>query len=64
MFGYIGYYVFVLYESVYYKYIYPKYSDTLTFTTLRANSADDKLMIFFFVFPRKQDLAFHANCLL
>ena len=29
--------------------------------TLKANSADDKLMIFFLIFPRKQDLTFHAN---
>ena len=35
----------------------------LTFTTLWANSADDTLMIFFFLnFPRKQDLMFHTNC--
>ena len=31
----------------------------LTFITLWANSADDKLVMV----PRKQDLTFHANCL-
>ena len=31
--------------------------------TLVAKSADDKLRIFVLVFPRKQDLTFHANCL-
>ena len=36
---------------------------TLTFTTLWTNSADDKVMIFFFFLRRKQDLTFHANCL-
>ena len=36
---------------------------TLTFTTLWAFSAKDKLMIFFLFFPKKQDLTFHANCL-
>ena len=36
----------------------------LTLTTLWANSTDDKLMIFFSYFPRKQAFAFHANCLL
>ena len=41
---------------------YWKIKFCLTFTTLRANSADDKL-ICFFIFPRKQDLIFHANCL-
>ena len=35
----------------------------LTFTTLWAFSADDKMMLFFLFFPRKQDLTFHANCL-
>ena len=35
----------------------------LTFTTLLANSADDKLMILFLIFPTQQDLTFHANCL-
>ena len=34
----------------------------LTFTTLRENSADEKLIIFF-LFPRPQDMTFHANCL-
>ena len=33
----------------------------LTFTTLGAYSAEDKLVIFF-TFPKKQDLTFHANC--
>ena len=33
----------------------------LTFTTLRANSADDQLVIFR-IFPGKQDLKFHASC--
>ena len=28
-----------------------------------ANLADLKLVIFFLIFPRKQDLTFHANCL-
>ena len=35
----------------------------LTFITHLANSADDKLVVFFLIFPRKQDLTFHANCL-
>ena len=38
----------------------------LTFTTLYANSADDKLMtffLFFFILFRKQNLTLHANCL-
>ena len=33
------------------------FSILLNFTTVLANSADDKLMIFF-IFPRKQDLTF------
>ena len=37
--------------------------DTLTFTTLLPNSADDKLVIVSLIFPRKQGLTFHANCL-
>ena len=37
--------------------------DFFTFSTLWANSADDKLNIFIIIFPRKQDLTFHANCL-
>ena len=45
-------------------YIYPEFANTLTFTTLWAFSADDKLMIFFLIFPSKLDLTFHANCLL
>ena len=36
---------------------------TFTFTTLWTNLADDKLMIFFLIFPRKLVLTFHANCL-
>ena len=40
--------------------ICPKYWDTLTFTTVLANTADGKLAIFF---PRKLDLIFHANFL-
>ena len=36
----------------------------LTFPMLWANSADDKLIFFFFHFPRKQDLTLHANCFL
>ena len=35
--------------------------DYFTFTTLLANSAEDKLMIFLLFFPRKKDLTFHAN---
>ena len=35
---------------------------TFIYTILWADSADDKLMIFFFYFPRIQDLTFHANC--
>ena len=34
----------------------------LTFTTLWAFSADDKLMIFFLFFSKKQDLTFYAKC--
>ena len=34
----------------------------LTFTTVSAKSANEKLITFFFIFPRKQDLTFHANC--
>ena len=33
----------------------------LILTNLLANSADDKLVIFFLIFPRKQDLTFHAK---
>ena len=33
----------------------------LTFIIFWANPADDKLMIFFLIFPRKQGLAFQAN---
>ena len=40
------------------------YFQSLTFTTLWANSADNKLVISFLIFPRKQDLTFHAKCLL
>ena len=39
------------------------WSKQFTFPTLWAFSADDKLMIFFLFFPRKQDLTFLANCL-
>ena len=39
-------------------------SQILTSTTLCANSADGKLIIFFSHFPRKWALRFHANCLL
>ena len=35
----------------------------LIFTTLWGNSADEKLVTFFLLFRRKQDLKFHANCL-
>ena len=35
----------------------------LTFTTPWANSADYKLMTVIFIFPRKQDLTVHADCL-
>ena len=38
----------------------PKHS-MLPFTTHWANSADDKPMIFFLIFPRKQTLIFYAN---
>ena len=38
------------------------YVYVFNFTALWANSADDKL-IMFLIFPRKQDLTFHANCL-
>ena len=34
-----------------------------TFTTIWANSANGILMILFLIFPRKQDVTFHANCL-
>ena len=34
----------------------------LTVTTLWANSADDKFGDIFLIFPRKQDLSFHASC--
>ena len=34
----------------------------LTFNTLLVNSVEDKWMIFFLPFPRKQNLTFHANC--
>ena len=33
----------------------------LTFTSHWANFVDEKLIIFFLIFPRKQDLKFHAN---
>ena len=35
----------------------------LTFTTVWANSADDKLMILFLFFPEKGFLTFHSDCL-
>ena len=35
--------------------------DTLTFTTLRANSADDKLMIVFSYFSQKKAMTFHGK---
>ena len=35
----------------------------LTLNMIWANSADDKLMICFLIFPRKHDLTFHAYCL-
>ena len=38
------------------------WDQNLTFTTPWANSADEKLVISS-LFPRKQDLKFHANCL-
>ena len=38
-------------------------TQVLTFTTLWSESADNKLLIFFLIFPQKQDLTFHANCL-
>ena len=41
----------------------PCISNPLTFTTDWANSADDKLVIFFLTFSKKQDLTFHPNCL-
>ena len=34
--------------------IYPKYSDTLIFITLWANSANDKLLILFLFFPENR----------
>ena len=37
--------------------------NTLKSSNPWANSAGSKLMIFFYFFPRKLDLAFHANCL-
>ena len=39
-----------------------KETDTLKTSNPWANSADNKL-IFFYFYPRKLDLAFHANCL-
>ena len=49
---------FFVLEKIY-IYIY-----IINFTTLWAISAGDKLMIFFFYFfPEKKDLTFHANCL-
>ena len=35
----------------------------MAFTTLLTKSAGSVLVIFFLIFPRKQDLTFHANCL-
>ena len=35
----------------------------VTVVTFWANLADDKLLYFFFIFPRKQVMTFHANCL-
>ena len=35
---------------------------SLAFSTLWTNAADDKLIIFFLFFPRKQNLTFYANC--
>ena len=40
------------------KIVYGIFKDSLTFTTLWANSADDKWMFFFLTFPRKQSLTF------
>ena len=37
--------------------------DRFTFTTLWANSAEDKLIICFLIWPKKQDSTFHAKCL-
>ena len=34
----------------------------LTFTTLLANSADDKLVVFFLFFTENKVLAFYAHC--
>ena len=39
---------------------FPNKEKTLTFTTHLANSADDKLVIFFLIFSRKQNVTFHA----
>ena len=41
----------------------PQLCGILTLNTLWANSADKKLMIYFLIFPRKQNMSFHANCL-
>ena len=38
-----------------------KTNNNLPFTVLWANSANDKFIIFFLIFPRKQDLTFHAH---
>ena len=41
-----------------------KYSGTLnSLKHSKKKSADDILKYFFLIFPRKQDLTFHANCL-
>ena len=45
------------------KQIWPHLPGSIDFTTLWANSAHNKLMIFFLFFSRKQDLTFHTNCL-
>ena len=37
--------------------------DTAKALIATANSAEEKLVIFFLIFPRKQDLRFYADCL-
>ena len=41
--------------------LFTRNAHRLTFTTLWANSADDKLMIFFLFFTKKQNLTVHRK---
>ena len=42
---------------------YQNLQNAINLYNLWADSADDMLMIFVWIFPKKQDLKVHANCL-